>query len=801
MANGFQSSDGRRPGSGLPDGNAGSSASLDDLVRQLQENPSLANDPEFMARLSAASQNVAAPNPPGAAPSPSLPSRRPLPRADRPGAPTPQDISKSGRPPFAGLPGASQPGGFPSLPDARPTLPNASLPNASPSAPSPRTSFPAPSSPLSSPKELASSGAAPLVPPTPFAQSPDAPTSTVEPTSPVAVPVPPPRQPSDAPDSLLPSDVAPDLSAITPPSAPSQDTLESLNSLASLASDVAPEAKLTVTSADEAASLDSLNVESVEVEEKSPSVFLELLERRAAPSPDASAAEDAAMLRDQSALERAVDDAPMWFLSVIFHLILILILAFIVVNVELDDMFQVISEPGFSDEVVLDEVFDPDAAFETSEEIDVDLSNIEIDATEIADDVPDVSSFTDETAAPLSFTETELAFDSAPVGAVENLLGSLLGDDLSGRGENKAVAVAMGGGTEGSEKAVALALAWIAEHQCPDGSWTFQLQQCPSCGGRCRNSGTNESTIAATALGVMPFLAAGNTPTTGKYKRVVAAGVNYLLSQGEQTENGVSFHDKAGNMYSHGLATIALCETYAMLTPRERARYRELGYAVDESVRFIEYAQAADGGWRYTPKTSGDTSVSGWLMMALYSARLADIPVSDSAVFGMRSFLRDVVGFDNGARYYYMRGVQESDATSAIGLLCRLYLDWRYDNPDLIRGANRLASKDRNLNNPYYNYYASQMFYNVGGSVWNNWNREIREKLIAAQSYEGHERGSWFPDNPDGHCKTGGRFYATTLNCMVLEVYYRHMPLYNKVKASEAFVLEGPDATNDADEE
>ena len=119
----------------------------------------------------------------------------------------------------------------------------------------------------------------------------------------------------------------------------------------------------------------------------------------------------------------------------------------------------------------------------------------------------------------------------------------------------------------------------------------------------------------------------------------------------------------------------------------------------------------------------------------------------------------------------------------------------------MIRGANRLASKDRNLNNPYYNYYASQMFYNVGGSVWNNWNREIREKLIAAQSYEGHERGSWFPDNPDGHCKTGGRFYATTLNCMVLEVYYRHMPLYNKVKASEAFVLEGPDATNDADEE
>ena len=33
---------------------------------------------------------------------------------------------------------------------------------------------------------------------------------------------------------------------------------------------------------------------------------------------------------------------------------------------------------------------------------------------------------------------------------------------------------------------------------------------------------------------------------------------------------------------------------------------------------------------------------------------------------------------------------------------------------------------------------------------------------------------------------------------MVLEVYYRHMPLYQKMEASEAFPLEGPGAEKDA---
>ena len=533
--------------------------------------------------------------------------------------------------------------------------------------------------------------------------------------------------------------------------------------------------------------------------QSTPDAFLELLEKRDAQTEEtANATREVELIRSRTALENAANDAPMWLLSLLLHVVLIIVLAFLVVNVEIKDLFQVVSEPGFSDDVVLDDVFDPDAAFETVEDANFDATDMPEVETEVVADVPDVSAFTEETAAPLTMMETSLALDAAPVGEVENLLGSLSGDDLSGRGENKAAALATGGGTEGSEKSVALALAWLAEHQRPDGSWSFKLGQCPSCGGKCRNSGANDSTIAATAMGVLPFLAAGNTPTRGKYKRVVAKGVDYLLKQGVENENGMAFNDGPGNMYSHGLAAIAICETYAMLTPRERTRYRQLEYVVQETTSFIEYAQAIDGGWRYSPKQAGDTSVSGWQMMALKSAELAGLRVSSPTLTGMRSFLRDVVAVDDGAGYSYMRASSRSNSTDSIGLLCRLYLDWRVDNPDLLRGAKRLAEGDRSLNNPYYLYYVSQLLHNVGGRVWNEWNREMREKLINAQQMEGHERGSWYPDNPGPHCDTGGRLYATSLNCMVLEVYYRHMPLYQKMEASESFPLEGPGADNKA---
>ena len=56
----------------------------------------------------------------------------------------------------------------------------------------------------------------------------------------------------------------------------------------------------------------------------------------------------------------------------------------------------------------------------------------------------------------------------------------------------------------------------------------------------------------------------------------------------------------------------------------------------------------------------------------------------------------------------------------------------------------------------------------------------IQQVLVNSQATTGHEAGSWNPISPHGH--QGGRLYMTALACCTLEVYYRHAPLYRKIK-------------------
>ena len=78
----------------------------------------------------------------------------------------------------------------------------------------------------------------------------------------------------------------------------------------------------------------------------------------------------------------------------------------------------------------------------------------------------------------------------------------------------------------------------------------------------------------------------------------------------------------------------------------------------------------------------------------------------------------------------------------------------------------------------YYNYYATQVLHHWGGPEWDRWNSVMREHLIRTQIRDGHATGSW--DIADRHGYVGGRVYMTTLALLTLEVYYRHLPLYQR---------------------
>jgi hypothetical protein len=178
--------------------------------------------------------------------------------------------------------------------------------------------------------------------------------------------------------------------------------------------------------------------------------------------------------------------------------------------------------------------------------------------------------------------------------------------------------------------------------------------------------------------------------------------------------------------------------------------------------------------------------------MALKSAQMAYLKVPDETMRRADAFLDDVSD-NRGATFgYNHRG--NRPATSAIGLLCRMYLGRKLDDSDMTRGIqliskagpavdrsrfarNRRYRHGGGQTNMYYNYYATQVMHHAGGDKWKDWNSTMRDYLIDSQQQKGHEEGSWYFDGDEGS-SPGGRLYCTSLAAMTLEVYYRHMPLY-----------------------
>ncbi len=457
---------------------------------------------------------------------------------------------------------------------------------------------------------------------------------------------------------------------------------------------------------------------------------------------------------------------PVWLTSLALHIALMVFLALHYLGDKPKQM-EIVSQPTEQESLDIenlgrDELQPSDFEVETFETQPQPVETP--DAT-----MTDFDHFTELDAAEAFEFDTEMTTELVdPIQSV-----SMVSNGLAGRLTGKKQMLKSGGGTGESEAAVSLALDWLARHQRSDGSWSLKLENC-QCGGK----GSMNCPIAATSLALLPFLGAGHTPTKGTYSQVVAKGIDFLLANGTLGENGYDMTEQSGTMYSHGLATIVLCETYAMAGPTERAKYSKLGQAAQQAVRFIEYAQdPKGGGWRYQPQQQGDTSVVGWQLMALKSAGFGGLKVQPYVLGGVVNFLNYVS--DDGITYGYLRPHMESTgSTNAIGLLCHLFLDWDLSHPALIAGVGNLSQKGPNFSDPYFIYYSTQLMHHFGGAIWKNWNAQVRDTLIRMQEKNGESTGSWEPDNSGPHVTAAGRLFVTSLFCMTLEVYYRHMPIY-----------------------
>jgi len=469
---------------------------------------------------------------------------------------------------------------------------------------------------------------------------------------------------------------------------------------------------------------------------------------------------------------------PSWVASGVVHMILLIVLALIVIprggKDEEGTIVAARPEPVEEIEEDIEDELDKELDVETP----LDLEEFQPDTENIEEEVR-IDPIDDQSAALASVELDPAGIELSPRGPL--LDGSFNGNATDGRGDpaRRAALVAAGGGSGGSEKAVGLALEWLANHQMPDGGWTFDHRK-SRCQGRCPDpGGFDEARNGATALALLPFLGAGHThKKSKKYKQVVQRGLEYL---GKNMKPDGSLMDGQGNsgMYSHGIAAICLCEVYAM------TRDPALLKAAQKSVDFISQAQdPVGGGWRYQPQEKGDTSVVGWQIMALKSAHMSYLNVNPNTIKGATKFL-DSVESNSGSNYGYLTP-GAGDATTAIGLLCRMYLGWKHDNPALQRGIEFLGKKGPS-DNMYYNYYATQVMRHYEGEEWEKWNGVMRDKLVNDQAKDGHKIGSWFYRGGDHGSDKGGRLYCTAMATMILEVYYRHLPIYQKGASEDNF--------------
>jgi hypothetical protein len=359
-----------------------------------------------------------------------------------------------------------------------------------------------------------------------------------------------------------------------------------------------------------------------------------------------------------------------------------------------------------------------------------------------------------------------------------------------GRMRNHAGAV--GEPSEKTEAAIELGLVFLSRHQAPDGSWNLHFAS--KQGDNPDEPTTFRAETAATALALLAFLGAGYDHYGGQYAEGIQRALDHLVKF--QQPNGDLYRsedaeaNKSARLYSHGIAAIALCEAYGMTGDQA------LAGGAQRAIDFILASQDPRlGAWRYVPGSGSDTSASGWQLMALKSGELAGLKVSPAAYEKVERWL-DLAQVA-GSQYAYNptapdtpqqgHGRQATPSMTAVGLLMRLYTGLNRDDAHMIEGAEyllgRLPENGRAAEparDTYYWYYATQVMFHMRGKYWRAWNERLHPLLVDGQIQTGPLAGSWDPrvPVPDRWGPQAGRIYVTTLNLLSLEVYYRHLPLY-----------------------
>ena len=356
-------------------------------------------------------------------------------------------------------------------------------------------------------------------------------------------------------------------------------------------------------------------------------------------------------------------------------------------------------------------------------------------------------------------------------------------------GAPKAEALETFGGDASTERAVQDGLAYLARVQRPGGSWGDPRWSIEKYG---------QVAVGKTGLALLAFLGAGHVPGgEGEWAANAERAVAFLL----RTQDAATGHFGDTSAYSHGIATYALAECYA-LTGAQGLR-DPLARAVGQILRHQEQRGPADprtGGWSYYYPDGHRfddwprVSISAWQVMALEAARLGGLEVPERAFEDARRFLALSVDERRGWMRYSHDPARVRSTTPTLpgstpaGLFALSLLGedceaeryqplWELVSicaPRTFVPSSTDAFLARAEGHLYFWYYGTLALFRRGGAAWQRWNVAMKETLLAAQEADGSWPALTVYASDYAAENEADRVYPTALCVLSLEIYYRY---------------------------
>ena len=323
-----------------------------------------------------------------------------------------------------------------------------------------------------------------------------------------------------------------------------------------------------------------------------------------------------------------------------------------------------------------------------------------------------------------------------------------------------------------TQQATAAALKWLAGKQNPDGSWSA-------------SDAKNNTGITSFAL--LAFMSQGHLPGQGEYGPEVAKGTRFLIHSAR--EDGYLVGPGNGNMYCHGLATLALAELWGM------AGGENIRPVLKKATDLIIRCQNPQGGWRYDPvPADADISVTIMQVMALRAAKNSGIAVPNQTLDRAISYIRSMQDAASGG-FGYQNNSAPGFSRTAAGV-CVLQFCGQYDAKEIASGVQYLWGKAPFFGTEqglgiggrefrggrggkrggqhfwYGQYYAAHAMHQVGGKMWRQWYAAAAQLLLEHQSPEGY--WDW------NDSEKVGTVYQTSIAVIVLSIPAGYVPIFQR---------------------